>query len=207
MRISGSGKTGPASASASFAFGLNPVDLPKEAPARPSPSAPPKAEKARSADPHLGLRFWVDINKIEVAGFSECSGLTIETEVFEYAEGGLNTYTHKIPVRIKYGNITLKHGMDAGQELFDWYQEILSGKMTRRDISIIMYGSENTNPIRQWKLKNAFPVKWTGPDMKADTGSIAIETLELAHEGLIFDNSNAGRSGPKPSSGRPSWPY
>lgn len=189
-------------ASASAAFGLNPVDLP-----RSGPSKQPAAEKARSADPHLGLRFWVDINKIEVAGFSECSGLTIETEVFEYAEGGLNTYTHKVPVRVKYGNITLKHGMDSGQELFAWYEEILGGKMTRRDISIIMYGPENTNPIRQWKLKNAFPVKWSGPDLKSDSGSIAIETLELAHEGLIFDNSGAGRTGPKPSSGRPSWPY
>lgn len=184
-----------------------PVNLPTGSRTPHLPTQLAKNEKARATDPHLGLRFWVDINKIEVAGFSECSGLTIETEVFEYAEGGLNTYTHKLPVRVKYGNITLKHGMDSGRELFSWYEEILGGKMTRRDISIIMYGSENTNPIRQWKLKNAFPVKWTGPDMKADAGSIAIETLELTHEGLIFDNSGAGRSGPKPSGGRASWPY
>jgi phage tail-like protein len=58
--------------------------------------------EARAKDPHMGLRFWVQLGSIEVAGFQECSGLSVETEIFEYAEGGLNTHTHKFPVRAKY---------------------------------------------------------------------------------------------------------
>ena len=143
----------------------------------------------RTNDQHLGLRFWIEFdNKIEVAGFSECSGLSVETEVYEYAEGGENTYTHKRPVRTKYGTITLKRGIDPGQDLYRWFQECSKGdgKITRKNISIMIYGPEpNKTPVMRWDLRRAFPVKWTGPDLRADAGAVAIESLELAHEGLI----------------------
>ncbi len=126
----------------------------------------------------------MNIDSIYVAEFAECSGLTIETEVFEYAEGGLNTYTHKLPVRTKYSNITLKRGLDEGQDLFRWYMDTVEHKVSRRHISIQVYDSQGNN-VRKWDLQNAYPVKWTGPDLKADAGAVAIETLEIAHEGLI----------------------
>lgn len=139
---------------------------------------------SRSRDAYLGLRFWVDISSVHVAEFSECSGLTIETEVFEYAEGGLNTYTHKLPVRTKYGNITLKRGIDEGQDLYRWYMDTVNKKITRRNISILIYDTKG-KVVRRWDLQNAFPVKWTGPDLKADAGAVAVETVEFAHEGII----------------------
>lgn len=139
---------------------------------------------SRSRDQYLGLRFWVDIQDIHVAEFAECSGLVIETEVFEYAEGGLNTYTHKLPVRTKYSNVTLKRGIDEGQDLFRWYMDTVNHKITRRNISILIYDTKG-NVVRRWNLQNAFPVKWTGPDLKADAGAVAVETVEFAHEGLI----------------------
>ena len=145
------------------------------------------AEQQRGKDTHLGLRFWIEFdNKIEVAGFSECTGLMVETETFEYAEGGENTYTHKLPVRTKFSNIILKRGVDPGQDLFRWYQDCINGKMSRKNISIMIYGPEpNKAAVRRWDLRRAFPVKWTGPDLRTEAGAVAVETLELAHEGLI----------------------
>jgi len=142
------------------------------------------AEKQRSKDPHQGLRYWVQLGQIEIAGFRECSGLIIETEMFEYAEGGQNTYTHKLPVRRKYFNITLKRGMEEGQDLYKWYLQTANGKMFRQNISIIIYDPLG-EPVRKWDLQNACPCKWTGPELKAESGALAIETLEIAHEGLL----------------------
>lgn len=140
----------------------------------------------RGKDHHLGLRFWVQIEGVEVAGFSDCSGLQIETEVFEYSEGGLNTFTHKLPVRTKYGNITLKRGLDPGQDLFRWYKESIDGVPNhRKNISIMIYGPKGGEPVYKWDLMAAYPVKWIGPDLKTDAGSTAIETLEFAHHGLV----------------------
>jgi phage tail-like protein len=142
------------------------------------------AEKPRSKDPHLGLFFWVQLGQVEIAGFKECSGLKIETEVFEYVEGGLNTYTHKLPVRTKYGNITLKRGLDEGQDLYRWYVKAMQGVIQRQNISIIVYDSRGKE-VQKWDLQRAFPCKWTGPDLKTDQGAVAVETVEIAHEGLL----------------------
>ena len=144
--------------------------------------APP--DQAPTPDPHLGLRFWVQLGSIEIAGFKECSGLKIETEIQEYPEGGLNTYTHKLPVRAKYGNITLKRGLDEGQDLYRWYMDCIRRTVRREEISIIVYdylGKEK----QRWELHEAFPCKWTGPDLKADQGAMAVETVEIAHHGLL----------------------
>jgi phage tail-like protein len=142
------------------------------------------AEKPRPKDPHLGLSFWVQLGQVEVAGFHECSGLKIETEVFEYAEGGLNTYTHKLPVRTKYQNIVLKRGLDEGQDLCRWYKKTISGKIERQDISIVVYNSLGKE-VQKWDLQRAYPCKWTGPDLTAQAGAVAVETVEIAHEGLL----------------------
>jgi phage tail-like protein len=148
-------------------------------------------QDATGKDPHLGFRFWIELGQIEVAGFTECSGLKSEIETFEYMEGGLNSFTHKLPVRAKYSNITLKRHMDEHggdiyktSELYTWYQKIVSGKFERKNISIIIYNSIGTE-IQRWNLQNAFPCKWSGPDLSTQKGAIAIETVELAHEGLI----------------------
>ncbi|HVL39483.1 MAG TPA: phage tail protein [Fimbriimonadaceae bacterium] len=145
-----------------------------------------KVKDSSPKDPHLGMRFWVEIDGVEVAGFCECSGLTIETEVFEYVEGGWNVYTHKLPVRTKYSNITLKRGIDnSAGELFKWFEEGLQGApKSRKNVTITIYGQEVNQQKKQWVLREAWPIKWTGPDLKADSGAVAIETLEFAHHGL-----------------------
>lgn len=139
----------------------------------------------RSRDQHLGFRFWVQIDSVEVATFAECTGLSVETETFEYAEGGLNTYTHRLPVRTKYGNITLRRGLDPGQDLYRWFMATLDGKTKRRNVSIKIYGPVGDSPVYQWDLQGAYPVKWTGPDLKTEAGAVAVETLEFAFDTVV----------------------
>lgn len=140
----------------------------------------------RSKDAHLGLQFWVQIDNVEVAGFRECSGLTIDTEVFEYSEGGQNTYTHKLPVRTKYGNITLKRGLDPTQDLYHWFVSSIDGvPCGRKNVSIMIYGPLGGQPVEKWDLMEAYPVKWVGPELKTEAGALAVETLEFAHHGLV----------------------
>lgn len=138
----------------------------------------------RGRDTHLGLRFWIQIDSIEIAGFAECSGLTIETEVMEYNEGGQNTYVHKLPVRTKYGNITLKRGLDPSRDLYKWYIDSIAGNPRgRTNMSIIVYGPTG-DAVERWDLLEAYPVKWSGPDLRTDAGAVALESIEVAHHGL-----------------------
>lgn len=143
-----------------------------------------ETEKPRPKDAHIGLQFWVQLGQVEVAGFRECQGLQVETELFEYSEGGLNTYTHKFPVRSKYKNVVLKRGLDETRDLYSWYMKSINGQIQRQDISIVVYDSRG-NEVEKWDLQRAFPCKWTGPDLNASQGAVAIETLEIAHEGVI----------------------
>ena len=128
-------------------------------------------------------KFSVEIQGLEVAYFSECSGLELNTEVFEYAEGGLNGYTHKLPTRTKVGNITLRRGLVESDTLWTWYSAVLDGTINRKAITINAYyqTAETTSSSKiSWTLADALPVKWTGPAFKASENAIAIEALEFA---------------------------
>jgi phage tail-like protein len=134
-------------------------------------------------DPYLTSHFYVEIQGIEQASFAECSGLSVETEVFEYQEGGLNEYVHKLPGRSKVSNVTLKRGITESTELWDWYRDVVQGKVERKNVSIVLYDLEGEEVMR-WAFIDAYPVKWSGPGFKADANAITIETLELAHRGM-----------------------
>lgn len=141
---------------------------------------------AASKDPFLGLKFWVEIDGIHVAGFSECSGFHIETEVMEYAEGGWNNYTHKLPVRTKYSNIVLKRGLDPGSDLYTWFVDTINGyNVKRKNITISIY-KPNGDLAQSWAIREAYPVKWSCPDLRTDAGATAVESVEIAHSGLTL---------------------
>jgi phage tail-like protein len=121
-------------------------------------------------------------------GFSEVTGLNIENEMIEYRDGASPEY-HKIkmPGLQKFGNITLKRGMFNGDnEFFQWLNTVSLSKVERRDVSIALL-NENHEPVYLWRVKNAFPVKVVAPDLKSDANEIAVETIEIAHEGLIIE--------------------
>ncbi len=121
-------------------------------------------------------------------GFTEVTGLNIENELIEYRDGSSPEY-HKIkmPGLQKFGNITLKRGMFNGDnEFFQWLNTVSLSNVERRDVSIALL-NENHEPVYIWRVKNAFPVKVVAPDLKSDANEVAVETIEIAHEGLIIE--------------------
>jgi phage tail-like protein len=141
------------------------------------------AEVARRTDPFLGFRFEVRVDDLPLGGFSEVGGLQLETEVFDYPEGGLNTVLHKLPVRTKQTNLQLKRGI-ADRSLWDWHAELAGGIVKRRNGSILIHDPSGDQVVAQWQFRRAYPVKWVGPALNATQNQVAVETIELVHEGL-----------------------
>jgi phage tail-like protein len=131
-------------------------------------------------------RFYVQIDGFAQAVFTEMSGLQVETAVTEYEEGGNNGFVHRLPGRTRVSNLTLKRGVTNSNDFFKWYLDILQGKITTRNVSVVMYDVEGEQ-LAKWNFAKAYPVKWIGPQFAADGKNAAIETLELAHDGLIPD--------------------
>ncbi|HLV67285.1 MAG TPA: phage tail protein [Polyangiaceae bacterium] len=122
-------------------------------------------------------------------GFTEVSGLDAETELIEYREGSSREYSKvRMPGMQKYSNVTLKRGTFASDnEFFQWWKSTRTlGKPERREI-IINLLNENHEPVFKWTLRNAFPTKVQATDLKAEGNEVAIETLELAHEGIEIE--------------------
>lgn len=134
-------------------------------------------------DPNLGIYFSVQIGNVDYGGFAECSGLEAKTDVFEYEEGGLNDYKHKLPGRTSFTNVTLKRGMTDSDELWNWYAKVIQGTIERKEISIVQYNSQQKE-MRRWNLDRAYPVKWSGPAFNAGNNAVSIETLEIAYHGF-----------------------
>lgn len=123
-------------------------------------------------------------------GFTEVSGLDVETEVIEYRHGASPEYNKtKQPGLTKYSNITLKRGTFLGDnEYFDWWkQNFFFNNPERRDITISLLNDEHA-PIVIWKVKNAWITKVQTTDLKADGNEVGIESMEVVHEGLVIQN-------------------
>ena len=122
-------------------------------------------------------------------GFTEVSGLDVETEVIEYREGSNKEYhSLKMPGRQKFGNVTLKRGiLPLDNEFFSWWNSDSLNKVQRRDITISLL-NEKHEPTMTWRVKNGWPAKVAGTDLKADGNEVAIGTIEIAHEGLTVIN-------------------
>jgi phage tail-like protein len=122
-------------------------------------------------------------------GFTEVTGLTIENEVIEYREGSSPEYNKvKMPGLHKFGNITLKRGTFTNDnEFFNWLNTVKLNTIERRDLTISLL-NENHEPVVVYKVKQAWPVKIQAPDLKSDANEAAIESIELAHEGLVIQN-------------------
>jgi phage tail-like protein len=122
-----------------------------------------------------------------VAGFSECSGLEATMETLDYREGGRNSYVRRFATRATHSNITLKHGVIFEyDDLWTWHYGWVQGQGTRKD-GVIVLQDEGRRPAKVWKFKRAIPMKWVGPSLNAGQSAVAIESLEIAHEGLQLE--------------------
>jgi len=114
--------------------------------------------------------------------FTEVSGLNAEIETMTYNEGGRNDSVHKLPTRMKHPNLVLKRGVTTLKDLQQWLEESFMGP-DRKEITLTMY-NEHKDQIRVWSFKNAYPVKWTGPQFNASQNTVATEAIEIVHDGI-----------------------
>ncbi|WP_336364716.1 phage tail protein [Halalkalicoccus salilacus] len=140
---------------------------------------------ATRTDPYLSYRFLVEVDSLVVAGFSEVSGLEVETTTEDYQEGGVNAYTHKLFKHVSYPNLVLRKGMSDSQTLWRWIRDATAMQpiAERKNIRVVLLNSTGQES-RGWEFREAYPVKWTGPEFQADQASVAIETVELVHRGF-----------------------
>lgn len=134
-------------------------------------------------DPYAAYNFLIEIEGIITGGFSEVTGLDIETEVEYIKEGGANDIEYKLPKGTKYSNITLKRGITDFDLIWRWYDDVINGKIKRKD-GLIFLCNQTGSPLVTWGFVDAYPIKLDGPSLNATTNTIATETLTLAHHGL-----------------------
>jgi phage tail-like protein len=134
-------------------------------------------------DPYNNFNFLVEIDGIARAAFHECSGFDSTIDVLEHREGGENTTPRKLPGQTKYSNITLKRGITDDKELYEWHRAAIQGALERKNGSIVLLDRAGKE-VARWNFVRAWPVKWTGPSLSAEGNDVAIEQLDLAHEGI-----------------------
>jgi len=134
-------------------------------------------------DPYRSFRFRLEIDGLKFGQFSEVTGLQAETETEPYEEGGVNDFVHQLPKQTKYPRLTLKRGITDLDELWGWYQEVVQGTVKRLNGAIVLVDANGEDRLR-WNFFQAYPVKWIGPDFRADSNTVAFEAVELVHHGI-----------------------
>jgi phage tail-like protein len=142
----------------------------------------PVATLPNAPDPVGELRFTVSLPGREVGRFRECTGLAAEIEVKDYNEGGVNDRVHKLPTRMKYPNLVLKRGVTYEDALLRWLWQT-QRKTERINVTVSLMGPDG-KAVRSWVFAEAFPIKWSGPNLNATSNQVATETLEIVHAGL-----------------------
>lgn len=138
---------------------------------------------------HPGFRFVVRVDNVNTAAFTECTLPKLQVETLDIKEGGQNEYIHRLPVRVNAGTVTLKHGVTKSDELLKWYLDVLKGKIkdATRDVTVTIYDVTLKIVVAKWSFKNAYPIRYGAPALRAGDDAIAIEELELAHQGFTVD--------------------
>jgi phage tail-like protein len=137
-------------------------------------------------DPLQTFNFHIEIEGLVTAGFSECNGLQAETEIQTYSEGGVNDFEHQFLGRTKYPRLVLRRGLTQIDGLWNWYRDAIKGKITRKNGTIYLMNSQRES-VLAWHFMKAIPVKWAGPELRADSATIAFETVEIVHQGLRWE--------------------
>lgn len=136
-----------------------------------------------ASTPYGKFRYKVEIDGLEAGGFSEASGFDASIDVIEYREGDMVQTPMKLPGLKKYGNITLKQGVADSMVMYEWMIAGVEGEVERKTITITIL-DETETATASWQVINAWPAKYTAPDFNATSSEIAIESIEIAHEGM-----------------------
>jgi phage tail-like protein len=137
------------------------------------------------ADAHLPPQQAALLPLAPIGDFSEVRGLGGDLEVMSYPEGGANGYSHQLPIRHSWSRIILRRGVVSDPGLWWWYQVGLTNSLgARRDGAIILL-TPSGQPAVSWCFFGGLAAKWIGPDLSATQNAVAVESLEIAHEGLL----------------------
>jgi len=142
------------------------------------------AKDPRVADPEGNFIFALEIGGLEVGYFMECSGLKTVTEPYELQEGGMNHRVHKLPGQSRWENIVLRYGVTADTTMLSWRNEILQDRFALRRNGSVVLKTLGGEEIRRYNFVEAWPVSWEGPSFASSGSELAIESLELAHNGI-----------------------
>jgi phage tail-like protein len=135
-------------------------------------------------DPYRSYNFLVEIDGITRAGFRDCQGLDSSSPAIDYREGDdAQLTTRKLPGLVSFPTITLSRGMTDDAELWEWRQQAAQGTVSRRNGSIVLLDDTGAEKLR-WNFREGWPTRWSGPGFDATGSDVAIEQLEIAHEGL-----------------------
>lgn len=134
-------------------------------------------------DPFMAYNFVVEIDGLITSGFTEVLGLESEIQLEEYQEGGVNGYVHKFPTRTTYPSLVLSYGLTNIDTLWDWYQATCLGKVQLKNGTIMLLNTQRL-PVMWWNFRKAYPVKWSGAEFNAADTQVAIESIELVHQGI-----------------------
>ncbi len=132
-------------------------------------------------DPYAVHNFLVEIDGVTTAGFSECSGLSMEQDNIDYRNGNDPTHLRKIPGLSKFSEITLKRGFTTDKKLWEWRKKVIEGKTERASGTITLL-DETRQPVMRWNFREGWPRKLDGPTLNAKTNDVAIETLIIVVE-------------------------
>ncbi|KQV73505.1 phage tail protein [Nocardioides sp. Root122] len=138
---------------------------------------------AQVVDPFVSFNYLVEIDGIARGAFQEVTGLDSTIDVIEHREGGGNTSPHKLAGQTKHANIVLKYGMTIDTQLFQWHKTVVDGAVDRRNGSVVLLDRRGSE-VARWNFVRAWPSKYTAPSLNAEASDVAIETVELVHEGL-----------------------
>lgn len=149
-------------------------------------------------DPYRNFAFAVQVDGLRVAGFREVSGLSAEMEPEKYEEGGVNEFVHELPGQYSHSNLVLERGLTRSTKLWDWIEQIRTGtiyasseKRARKDVTVTLRAGYRAEGSKRWRFRNAYPVKWEGPDLSADasgSSAVAVERLEFTHQGFTMSS-------------------
>ncbi|NJN54967.1 MAG: phage tail protein [Anaerolineae bacterium] len=139
-------------------------------------------------DPLVGFHFGIEIQGVVSGFFTECSGLGSEQEIIEHkviTEAGQEVIM-KLPGRLKWENISLKRGITSSMDIWNWRKQVEDGDVdaARHNGSVVMY-DQHLKPVARWNFEQAWPVKVSGPQPKADSNEIGVEELTIAHEYIV----------------------
>ncbi len=142
------------------------------------------AQTGTWVDPYGAYNFKLEIQGVTQGHFSQCTGVGIKIHPIRYREGGASQVVHPLPGPVEYADVTLRYGLTASTELWEWFMKAVQGKVERRNVSIVLLDADGITEALRWNLINAWPCHWRGAPLDTLSQEAAIESLTLVFETL-----------------------